>query len=490
MAEGMKSLAKDTAIYGISSILGKTLNWLLTPLFTYTLATTGEYGIVTYLYAYLAAIIIILTFGMETGLFRFANKKNEYNPATVYSTTLIGVGSVVGIFLLLALLFLQPATRLISDQIPESYILMMTLVLSMDAFCSIPFAWLRYKQRPVKFAALKMLFIVLYIGFCCFFLVACPAIYEHHPELIDWFYSPDFQVGYILLSNLMATFIQSCCLLPELWGFRYTFDKMLFRKMLRFSLPLLILGLAGTLSQTADKIIFPWIYPDKAEAMEQLGVYGACFKIAVIMVMFTQAFRYAYEPFIFAKNNNKDHKEVYAEAMKYFIIFGLLIFLGVMFYLDLLKFFFPPTYYAGLAVVPIVMMGELFFGIYFNLSLWYKLTDKTYWGAIFSVAGSILIITLNVLFIPKFGYMACAWASFAGYLFVMLVSYFVGQRQYKIAYDLRSAFLYMGLAAVLYTVSVYVDIDDLTLRLLFRSGLLAVYAGVLLKRDLPLANIR
>jgi O-antigen/teichoic acid export membrane protein len=217
--------------------------------------------------------------------------------------------------------------------------------------------------------------------------------------------------------------------------------------------------------------------------MNQLGIYGACFKIAVVMVMFTQAFRYAYEPFIFAKNRDKDNKQAYAEVMKYFVIFGLLIFLGVIFYMDLLKFFVAPKYYEGLSVVPVVMMGELFFGIYFNLSLWYKLTDKTYWGAVFSIAGSVLIIAGNILFIPKFGYMACAWASFAGYLFVMLFSYFVGQKQYRIDYDLRSFFLYMGLAMLLYVACLYVEIDSLGLRLLFRTGLLAVYVAVAMKRD-------
>jgi O-antigen/teichoic acid export membrane protein len=480
MAGGMKSLARDTAIYGISSILGKTLNWLLTPLFTYTLATTGEYGIITHLYAFVALIIIVLTFGMETGLFRFANKKDEYSPAVVYSTTLAGVGSVVLIFLVLAVAFLQPITQLISKQIPESCILMMILVLSMDAFSSIPFAWLRYRRKPVKFAALKMLFIILYIVFCCFFLLACPAIHEHHPGWIEWFYKPDFQVGYILLSNLIATFIQTCCLLPELTGFKWHFDRVLFRKMLHFSLPLLVLGIAGSLSQTADKLLFPWIYPDREEAMNQLGIYGACFKIAVVMVMFVQAFRYAYEPFIFAGNNSRDNKKAYSDAMKYFVIFGLLIFLAVTFYMDLLKFFVAPDYYEGLAVVPVVMMGELFFGIYFNLSLWYKLTDKTYWGAVFSVAGSILIIAGNILFIPKFGYMACAWSSFAGYLFIMLLSYFAGQKRYRIAYDLRSFFLYMGLAMLLYVVHLCVEIDSMALRLLFGTGLLAIYAAVMI----------
>jgi len=489
----LKSLAKDTAIYGVSSILGKTLNWLLTPLFTYTLATTGEYGIITNLYAYVALAIVILTFGMETGFFRFANRKDEYDPMTVYSTTLLSVGSVVLVFLVLILAFLQPLTRAfvqsIGAEIPESYLLMMILVLCMDAFSSIPFAYLRYTKRPLRFAGLKMLFIGLYILFCLFFLLLCPYLDGKYPWLVSWFYRPDFQVGYILIANLLATAIQTGCLLPELLGFKYRFDKDLLKTMLHYSLPLLVLGVAGILSQTIDKILFPILYPDKEAAANELGIYGACFKIAVVMVMFTQAFRYAYEPFIFAKNKSNDNKRAYSEAMKYFVIFGLFIFLGVMFYMDVLKYFVKWTYYDGLSVVSIVMMGELFFGVYFNLSLWYKLTDKTHWGAIFSVIGCAVVIVLNILFIPQYGYIACAWASFIGNLIIMLLSYFIGQKQYKIDYDLRSLFLYFGLAIVLFGVSEWVQIDILGLRLAFRTGLLAVYLTVLFKRDLPLSEI-
>lgn len=485
----IKSLVKDTAIYGVSSILGKTLNWLLTPLFTYTLATTGEYGIITNLYAYVALVIVILTFGMETGFFRFVNRKEEHEPMKVYSTTLISVGMVVLAFFTLAVLFLQPISQAISPGIPESYILMMLVVLCMDAFCSIPFAYLRYAQRPIRFAALKMLFILLYILFCLLFLLLCPYLHEKSPRLIGWFYRPDFEVGYILVSNLLATFIQTCFLLPQLTGFRYRFDKQLLQKMLRYSMPLLVLGVAGIFSQTADKIIFPLVYPDKENALAQLGIYGACFKIGVIMVMFTQAFRYAYEPFIFARNKSADNKKAYSEAMKYFVIFGLFIFLGVSFYLDILKYFVSPTYYEGLVVVPIVMMAELFFGIYFNLSLWYKLTDKTHWGAIFSIIGCALIVLLNVLFIPQYGYMACAWASFIGYLVIMLLSYFIGQKLYKIDYDLRSLFLYFALALVLYVAGSWVQIDSQWLRLTFRTALLAIYLFILFRRDLPLRTL-
>ena len=485
----MKSLAKDTAIYGVSSILGKTLNWLLTPLFTYTFASTAEYGVITNLYAYVALAIVILTFGMETGLFRFANKSDEYQPETVFSTSLISVGSVVLFFLLISVIFLQPVAHIIASTIPSEFVLMMICVLCMDAFSSIPFAYLRYKKKPVRFAALKMLFIILYIIFCCFFLLVCPKIQQWNPSLIDWFYRPDYQVGYVLISNLIATFIQTCCLLPELIGFKYRFNGALLKKMLNYCFPLLILGIAGILNQTADKIIFPFIYPEGGEALAQLGIYGACFKIAVVMVMFTQAFRYAYEPFIFAKNSGADNKKSYAEAMKYFIIFGLFIFLGVIFYLDILKYFIEPSYFEGLYVVPIVMMGELFFGIYFNLSLWYKLTDQTHWGAIFSILGCIVIISINFLFIPTYGYVACAWASFIGNLLIMFISYLVGQKKYPINYDLKTIGLYFGLALILYTISYSIHIEHLGLRLGFNTILLAIYVSILLKRDLPLSNI-
>jgi len=485
----MKSLAKETAYYGISSILGKTLNWLLTPLFTYKLATTGEYGIITNIYAYVALVIVLLTFGMETGLFRFANQKDKYNPTEVYSTILVAVGSVVLLFLALITIFLKPVTSLLDPQITTTYVYLMVLVLCMDAFSCIPFAYLRYKNRPIRFAALKVLFIILYIALCLFFLLLCPFLYKNYPFLVDWFYKPDSGVLYILISNLIATFIQTCCLLPELLGFKYKFSWSLFKTIFKYSFPLLILGIAGVLSQTIDKIIFPIVYPDKAVRLAQLGIYGAAFKIAVVMVMFTQAFRYAYEPFIFAKNRSSDNRKAYAEAMKYFIIIGLLIFLGVTFYMDILKYFIKPTYFEGLVVVPIVMMGELFFGIYFNLSLWYKLTDKTYWGAIFSVAGCIIIIALNIIFIPKYGYIACAWASFIGYLLIMLASYFVGQKKYPIKYDLKTIGIYFGLAWVLYIVSQLVHFEHTGIRLVFNTALLIVYLSVLLKRDLPLSEI-
>ncbi len=469
----LKSLAKETAIYGLSSIVGRFLNYLLVPVYTMAMsAQSGGYGVVTNVYAWAALVLVLLTFGMETGFFRFANNGKD-DPMQVYSTSLLGVGGVAFIFLLLGLLFLQPVAGLLGYAEHPEYLGMMMVVVAMDAFQSIPFAYLRYKKRPIKFAALKLLFIFLNIAL----------------NLVYYVGLGGSDVGYAFLFNLICTSTVMVCLLPELRGFRYVFDRELMRRMLSYCLPLLVLGLAGILNQVADKIIFPYVYPDKAGATVQLGIYGAASKIAMIMAMLTQAFRYAYEPFVFGKSRDKDNREVYAAAMKYFIIFTLLAYLAVMFYLDLLKFIIGRDYWEGLRVVPIVMAAEIFMGIYFNLSFWYKLIDETRWGAWFSLAGCAVLVTLNVLFIPRYGYMACAWAGFAGYGVAMLLSYFVGQKKYPIRYDLKAIGGYVLLAAVLYAAARCVSIENLYLRMGYRTVLLLLFVAYIVKRDLPLSQI-
>ena len=292
-------------------------------------------------------------------------------------------------------------------------------------------------------------------------------------------------MGYVFVANVFTTLLTLFCLFPDILpGLRTKWNPVVLKQILRYSFPILLLGIAGIFNQTADKILFPFLFEDKAYANEQLGIYGACFKIAVVMVMFTQAFRYAYEPFIFARNKSDDNKLAYAEAMKYFILFALFIFLGVMFYIDILKYFVGPAYYPGLRVVPIVMLGELFFGIYFNLSLWYKLIDETRWGAYFSSIGCVATVTIILLFGSTYGYMACAWASFCCNLLMMVLSYFMGQRKYPINYDLRSAAVYTALATVLYVAGMYLPIESIIGRLAYRTLLLAVYAGFMWKRDL------
>lgn len=470
---GLKSLAKETAIYGVSSIVGRFLNYLLVPVYTIALpASSGGYGVVTNIYAWVALILVLLTCGMETGFFRFANKGQD-DPMRVYSTTLLSVSIGSLVFVALGLLFLEPIAGWLEYGEHPWYIGMMMIVVAMDAIQSIPFAYLRYKKRPIKFAALKLLFIFLNIALNLFYYV----ILEGN------------DVGYAFLFNLVCTSVVMVCMIPELRGFTYVLDKELLKRMLRYSLPLVILGVAGILNQVADKIIFPFVYPDEAEATIQLGIYGAASKIAMIMAMFTQAFRFAYEPFVFGKSKEKDNREMYAQAMKFFIIFTLLAFLAVMFYLDILRHVIGRDYWDGLRVVPIVMVAEIFMGIYFNLSFWYKLIDETRWGAYFSLTGCIILILMNIFLIPKYGYITCAWAGFTGYGVAMLLSYFVGQKKYPIQYDLKAIGMYVLLAAVLYVAAEYVSIDNIYLRMAYRTVLLLLFIAYVVKRDLPLNQI-
>jgi O-antigen/teichoic acid export membrane protein len=470
---GLKSLAKETAIYGVSSIVGRFLNYLLVPVYTIALpASSGGYGVVTNIYAWVALILVLLTCGMETGFFRFANKGQD-GPMRVYSTTLLSVSIGSLVFVALGLLFLEPIAGWLEYGEHPWYIGMMMIVVAMDAIQSIPFAYLRYKKRPIKFAALKLLFIFLNIALNLFYYV----ILEGN------------DVGYAFLFNLVCTSVVMVCMIPELRGFTYVLDKELLKRMLRYSLPLVILGVAGILNQVADKIIFPFVYPDEAEATIQLGIYGAASKIAMIMAMFTQAFRFAYEPFVFGKSKEKDSREMYAQAMKFFIIFTLLAFLAVMFYLDILRHVIGRDYWDGLRVVPIVMAAEIFMGIYFNLSFWYKLIDETRWGAYFSLTGCIILILMNIFLVPKYGYIACAWAGFTGYGVAMLLSYFVGQKKYPIQYDLKAIGMYVLLAAVLYVAAEYVSIDNIYLRMAYRTVLLLLFIAYVVKRDLPLNQI-
>lgn len=469
---GLKSLAKDTAIYGVSSIVGRFLNYLLVPIYASAMsAASGGYGVVTEVYAWVALMLVLLTYGMETGFFRFANKEDE-NPQTVYSTTLISVGTTSLLFIILCLTFLREIAGLMGYSQHPWYIGMMVIVVGIDAFQSILFAYLRYKKRPIKFAALKLLFIVTNIIL----------------NLIYYVVLKGTDVFYAFLFNLVCTSVVMFGFIPEL-RVHLVFDKALLKRMLAYSFPILILGVAGILNQVADKIIFRHVYPDAAEASVQLGIYGAASKIAMIMAMFTQAFRFAYEPFVFGKSKEKDSRQMYAQAMKFFIIFTLLAFLAVMFYLDLLKYILGRDYWPGLKVVPIVMAAEIFMGVYFNLSFWYKLIDETRWGAYFSAVACTVVILMNVFLIPLYGYMACAWAGFTGYAIAMLLSYFVGQRKYPIRYDLKSIGLYVLLAVALYVVGEQIPIQNVILRLAFRTVLLLIFIVYIVKKDLPLSQI-
>jgi len=480
MAE-MKSLAKDTVIYGVSSILGKFLNWLLVPFYTYVLSEQADYGIVTNLYAWTALMLVILTYGMETGYFRFANKFLE-KADTVYSTSLLAVGATSLFFALMVLAFSQPISNGLGYGANPEFVAMLMVAVSIDAFASIPFAHLRFKKKPLHFALLKMLFVVLNITFNIFFLIVCPYLMKHFPDTVSWFYNPDYGVGYVFVANVMATALQTLILLPFVTIKKYSFDFPLLKKILRYSLPLLVLGIAGIIDQTIDKILFPFLLPGH-EGATQLGIYGATSKLALVMLVFTQAFRYAYEPFVFSQNGGKDSLKSYADAMKYFVISALLIFLGMMFYLDIFKFIIKDTYWSGLAVVPIVLVAFIFQGIYFNLSFWYKLTDRTMYGAWISLFGTLIVIVGNVLFVPYFSYWASAWSALACYLAMTAISYFLGQKYMPVDYDLRRIGLYALLALALYGLISVLQFENIWLNYAFRTLLMFGFLGGVFLKD-------
>ena len=468
----LTTIFKDTAIYGLSSIVGRFLNYLLVPLYTATLsAASGGYGVITNIYAYVALALVLLTFGMETTYFRFTNKTHT-DSETVYGTTLITVGTISLMFAVLVVLLLDPISQLMGYGDHPDYVAVMAITVAIDAFLCIPFAHLRQQRKSIKFAALKLLNIVITILL----------------NLIYFYFMEGKDVGYVFYINMASTVLLALCLITEYGTFRWKLDRKLLRTMLSYSWPILILGIAGILNQTADKMLFPYIY-EGSDMREQLGIYGACSKIAMIMAMITQAFRFAYEPIVFAGVKDKDQHEMYAKAMKFFIIFTLLAFLMVVGYMDILKYIIGSDYWPGLRVVPIVMAAEIMMGIYFNLSFWYKVIDKTIWGAIFSGIGCAVLIIVNVLFVPKYGYMACAWGGFAGYGVAMVASYFVGQKYYPIYYPIKDIALYVVLAWVCFRLMELSADWSMIGQLAFNTLLIIIFVAVILKRDLPLDPI-
>lgn len=486
MAE-MKSLAKDTAIYGVSSILGKFLNWCLLPFYSYVLPSPEDYGMVTDLYNWTAVAYILLTYGMETGFFRFSNK-TEDAANKVYSTTLTSIAATSLFFILVCLLFNSPISIAMGYGAHPEFIWMMCIIVAIDAFSAIPFAFLRYKKRPIAFATLKMVMIFSNIFLNIFFLWLCPLVYDWQPSLVNWFFVPNYGVGYVFIANFLSSIIGLLALLPSMW-MKWVFDPALWKQMLKYSLPLLVLGLAGIMNQSFDKIIFKYLFDDQQEALRQLGIYGASFRIGVVMMMFTQAFRYAYEPFVFARQKNEDNQKAYSDAMKYFIIFSVFIFLGVMYYLDILQYLIRSDYREGLVVVPIVLVCYIFQGIYFNLSFWYKLSDKTNWGAIIALVGSACVVAGNFIFVPTYGYVGSAWVAFCCFFLMMVLSWMLGQKYYPITYDLKSAGTYALIGLLLYLAGMYAPIESFTLRMIYRTLLLLLFGAYFIRKDLPIKSI-
>ncbi|MBQ1865745.1 MAG: lipopolysaccharide biosynthesis protein [Bacteroidales bacterium] len=484
-----KSLAKDTAIYGLSSIIGRFLNYLLGVAYTYIFpASSGALGINTNIYAYTGLAFVILTYGMETTFFRFANKDGE-DPKLVYSTVLRMVGTTSLLFVALVLAFIGPVSTGMGYNDHPSYIWVMAVVVALDAFQAILFSYLRYQKRPIKFAALKLLFIFMSIILNLVFFVLLPVLYKGNPALWGKIYNPEVGVGYIFYINLFCTAVITFFFTKEMKGLGYGFDRDLCKRMLSYSWPILVLGIAGILNQTADKILFPKVYTGE-DANIQLGIYGSAVKIAMIMALITQAFRYAYEPFVFGSSREKDSKETYAKGMKYFVIFTLLAFICVMGYMNILRYIISKDYWDGLRVVPIVMAAEMMMGVYFNLSFWYKLTDRTIWGAIFSGIGCLALVVINIIFVPKYGYMACAWGGFAGYGISMLLSYFVGQKYYPIDYPIKDMAIYVFAAAVLFAGIQWSNAHlGVAPAICINTLLILAFCALIVRRDLPLSEL-
>lgn len=473
----LKKLAGQTAIYGLPTILGRLLNYLLVPLYT-RVFVPEEYGIVTEMYAYVSFLFVLLTYGMETAFFRFAGQEEQRGK--VFGTALTSLVATSSVFLF----FTFGSASFLAGKLGYSdhteYVKWFALILAADVISTIPYANLRLKNKAFRFAAVKFINILSNIGFNLFFIVACPAILDHFPGstiagFIGMFYSADIGIGYIFISNLLASLITLVLLLPEISPASLKPDRELLKKMLAYSWPLLIFGMAGIVNETFDRIILKHLITDKSDAMVQLGIYGACYKVSILMTLFIQTYRYAAEPFFFDQAGKKDARKTYATTMHYFIIICLFIFLAITMYLDFVMHFVGKSYREGVQVVPVLLLANMFLGVFYNLSVWFKLTDKTKTGALISFAGAVVTVVLNFLLIPLMGYMGAAWATLACYAFMMVLSYLIGQRYYRIEYDLKSALKYLVAALIIYFLASLELLDITWTRVLLNTMLLLLF---------------
>ncbi len=479
----LKQLAGQTAVYGLSSVFARLLNFLLVPFYTRILTDTAEYGIVNELYAYVAFIIVILTYGMETAFFRFSSKTD--NPKIVYSTALTSVTATSFIFLAVIILFYNDIASIMGYGNNSSFVLLLGLVLGADALSSIPFARLRHQGRAVRFALIKLFNVCVNVFFNIFFLAFLPWICSlgYSGWFIDLVYDPSFSVGYVFVSNLIASSLTLCLFIKEILKIRFGFSAAILRSMLVYAFPLLISGLAGTVNEFFDRILLRYRLPENVNVLEQIGIYGANVKIAVLMILFIQMFRYAFEPFIFSQEKNKSGKRLYADVLYYFTIAGVFVFLVITLYIDIFKQIIDTRYHEGVAVVPIILYGNLLLGIYFNLSVWYKLKDKTVYGAIFALCGALVTITINWVFIPFYGYMASAWGHLFAYLVMVLVSYFIGRRYYPVPYKVSAILGYLGAGAVLFIISQVVKFEGVFVQYAVNTVILAIFTAFVAYRE-------
>ncbi|PXX96985.1 hypothetical protein DF185_18335 [Marinifilum breve] len=477
----LKKLAGETAIYGVSSIVGRFLNWLLFPVYTYIFAP-DEYGIVANLMSYVALFLVFLTYGMETGYFRFSNKEGKAE--ITFTTGFFSLSASTLVFWLLIFVFLNPLADYLKISEHKEYILLLAATLGLDAITALPFARLRLQNRAFRYAGLKLINIFGNLGINLFFLVLCPWIHKNFPNVpIETIWNPDIGVGYIFIAFCVASVINFLLLLPDLKSLQFKIDSGLLKEILSYSWPILIVSVCGQINLNLDKMLMPNLIPESMDPMYQTGIYGANYKLAVIMTLFIQAFRYAFEPFFFAQSKQENSKQVYADVLKYFTVFCLLIFLGVMFYIDIVKLLIKSNYHEGLSIVPYVLLGNLFFGVFFSLSLWYKLSDKTRYGAIMAIIGSIITIALNIILVPKIGYQGAAYAVFLCFGIMMVVSYILGQRHYPVPYDIKRILFYFIFAMILFAVGSQIRIENQWLKMLAKTPILLAFIAVVIQKE-------
>ena len=484
----LKKLAGQTAIYGLSSIVARFFNYLVVPLHT-TVFLPQQYGVITEMYAYVAFLIVMLTYGMETAYFRFSTKEGS-DPNTIFSTVLSSLVSSTAMFILMAIIFAQPIAEWLLYPNNKEYVVWFAIIVGLDAISSIPLARLRTEDKAKTFAGINIANVLVYLGLNLFYLGYCLPLVESGGGnwLTETFYDPGTGVGYVFIANLIASVVKFLLLAPTMVRGLTKPQLALLKPMLAYSLPLLIAGLAGMMNEMFDRVMLKrLLYPilGEQQAMYQLGVYGACYKLSILIALMIQAFRYAAEPFFFSQAKEEGSKELYAKIMTYFVWVLAGTFLFVMLYIDLFKYFIPnEEYWVGLKVVPILLMANIFLGIYYNQSVWYKLTEKTSFGAGLAIFGALITLVLNMVFIPKYGYMASAWATLICYASMMIASYFLGRKYYPVPYELGKIGAMIGVAAFLYWATLALNISQMqfgfAINLIFLLGY-AVFSWFLLQ---------
>lgn len=491
MSNPLKKLAGQTAIYGLTSIVGRLLNWFLVPVYIGVAEfSKAQYGIITEMYAYVAFLVVFLTYGMETAFFRFSTLK-EHDPKNVYTTVVHSLFLTSFLFIAAAFLFDQSIADWLKYPNNPEFVTWFAIIVGLDAISSIPMAKLRSDNKPIKFAGINFANIIVNIGLNLFFLAYCRPMHAAGETnwLIETFYNPNIGVGYVFIANLVASIVKFLLLFPDMLQARYGFEFSLLKKMFIYALPLLIFGLSGIINETIDRIMLKRILIEdlgELKTMSLIGVYGACYKLSIIITLFIQAFRYAAEPFFFAQEKEKNAMQTYSNVMTYFVIVCATIFLGVMLYIDIIKFFIPnEAFWVGLKVVPILLFANIALGIYYNQSIWYKLSGKTKFGAYIGIFGAIITILLNYIWIPMYGYMGSAWATLVCYASMMILSFVLSRKHYPIKYDLKKIFLYLGLAFGLYFFALYLNIPSGFTKYSIHTLIIIGFIGVIYLLEKP-----